>query len=175
MTSPGRMMARLMLVVGAALLTFGYSSCTFVSNTGGTGGSSGSGVGDGFSTTLVLRDSSGTATSSFVMGEPIRFELEIQSRTTRATTLQFPDSQIYDFYVLDAAGSGVRWRWSEGMTFTQVSTQLSFAPLSSKSYSVTWNGVLGDGTQLPAGNYRAQGIIVSDDQQDSNLVPFTVR
>ncbi len=45
MTSPGRMMARLALVVGAALLTFGYSSCTFVSGTGtGTGGSSGSGL-----------------------------------------------------------------------------------------------------------------------------------
>jgi len=41
MTSPGRMMARLTLVVGAALLTVGYSSCTFVSNTGGIGGSSG--------------------------------------------------------------------------------------------------------------------------------------
>jgi hypothetical protein len=175
MTSPARMMARLALVVGAALLTFGYSSCTFVSNTGDTGGSSGSGFGDGFSTTLALRDSSGTTTTSFVMGEPIRFELEIESRSTRTTELQFPDSQIYDFYVLDAAGSGVRWRWSEGMAFTQVATRLTFAPLSSKSYSVTWNGVLSDGTQLPAGNYRAQGIIVSDDQQDSNLIPFTVR
>ena len=174
MTSPGRMMARLTLVVGAALLTCGYSSCTFVSGTG-SGGSSGSGFGDGFSTTLALRDSSGTTTTSFVMGEPIRFELEIESRSTQTTALQFPDSQIYDFYVLDAAGSGVRWRWSEGMAFAQVSTQLTFAPLSSKSYSVTWNGVLSDGTQLPAGSYRAQGTIVSDDQQDSNLVNFTVR
>ena len=43
------------------------------------------------------------------------------------------------------------------MAFTQVPTQLTFAPLSTKSYSVTWNGVLSDGTQLPAGNYRAQG------------------
>lgn len=167
-------MARLALVAGAALLTVGYSSCTFVSGTG-SGGSSGSGFGDGFSTTLALRDSSGTTTTSFVMGEPIRFDLEIESRSTQTTALQFPDSQIYDFYVLDAAGSGVRWRWSEGMSFTQVSTQLTFAPLSSKSYSVTWNGVLSDGTQLPAGNYRAQGIIVANDQQDSNLVAFTVR
>jgi hypothetical protein len=109
------------------------------------------------------------------MGEPIRFDLEIQNRDSRTAVLQFPDSQIYDFYVFDAAGSTVRWRWSEGMAFTQAPTQLSFAPFSSKSYSVTWNGVLGDGTQLPAGNYRAQGIIVSDDQQDSNIVSFTVR
>lgn len=169
------MMARLTMGVGAALLTFGYSSCTFVSNTGGTGGSSGSGFGASFSTTLVLRDSSGSSTASFVMGEPIRFDLEIQSRSTQSTTLQFPDSQIYDFEVLDAAGSGVRWRWSDGMAFTQVPTQLSFASLSSKSYSITWNGVLSDGTQLPAGNYRARGTIVSGDPQDSNLVSFSVR
>jgi hypothetical protein len=173
MTSPARMMARLALVVGAALLTLGYSSCTFVSGNGS--GSSGSGFGNDFSTTLVLRDSSGTASTSFVMGEPIRFDLEIQSRSARTSTLIFPDSQIYDFFVFAAAGSGERWRWSEGMAFTQVITQLSFAPLSSRSYSVTWNGVLRDGTQLPAGNYRAQGSIVSNDPQDSNQVAFTVR
>jgi hypothetical protein len=172
MNTPGRMMAR-SLLVGAALLSCGYSSCSFVSGDGS--GSSGSGSFEDFSTTLVLRDATGTTTGSFVMGEPIRFDLEIQNRDGRTATLQFPDSQIYDFYVFDAAGSTVRWRWSEGMAFTQTPTQLSFAPFSSKSYSVTWNGVLDDGTQLPAGSYRAQGIIVSDDQQDSNLVNFTVR
>ena len=106
MTSPARMMARLAMVVGAALLTFGYSSCTFISNTGGTGGSSGSGFGDGFSTTLVLRDSSGTVHHQFRDGRahPLR-PRDAEPQPSQSTTLQFPDSQIYDFYVLDAAGS----------------------------------------------------------------------
>ena len=59
-----------------------------------------------------------------------------------------------------------------------------FAPNSSKSYSVTWNGVLDDGTQLPAGSYRARGVIVANDftsdplmtsDLGSNIVNFTVR
>jgi hypothetical protein len=183
----GRMMSRLLLIIAAALMTFGYSKCVFVSGDGSTVGSSsggGPGFGNDFSTTLELRDSTGSANTSFVMGEPIRFDLEIQNRSNLNDTLHFPDAQIYDFYVLDAAGSRIRWRWSAGMTFSPAPTQLTFAPYSTKAYSVTWNGVLADGTQLPAGNYRARGAIVSDDfggdpfvdgDLVSNMVVFTVR
>ena len=186
MVFPRRMMARLLLVIGAALVTFGYSKCVFVSGDGSgvAGSSSGSGFGNDFATTLVLRDSSGSATNSFVMGEPIRFDLEIQNGSNLSATLRFPDGQIYDFYVLDATGSRVRWRWSEGMAFTQTPTELSFAPYSTKAYSVTWNAVLADGSQLPAGNYRARGVITSNDflgdplvdgDLVSNMVSFAVR
>jgi hypothetical protein len=118
------------------------------------------------------------------MGEPIRFDLEIQNQSNFSATLLFPDAQIYDFYVLDAAGSRVRWRWSDGMSFNQAAAKLNFSPYSTKAYSVTWNGVLADGTQLPAGNYRARGAIVSDEfggdpfvdgDLVSNMVLFTVR
>ena len=51
-------MARLLLVIGASLVTFGYSRCVFISGDGGAiAGSSGSGFGNDFSTSLVLRDS----------------------------------------------------------------------------------------------------------------------
>jgi hypothetical protein len=178
-------MSRLLVIIGASLVTFGYSKCVFVSGDGGAiAGSSGSGFGNDFSTSLVLRDSTGSITGNFVMGEPIRFDLEIQNRGNSSATLRFPDAQVYDFYVLDAAGSRIRWRWSAGQSFNQMSTELTFAPYSTKAYSVTWNGVLADGSQLPAGNYRARGAIVSDQfggdplvdgDLVSNLVPFTVR
>ena len=70
------------------------------------------------------------------------------------------------------------------MTFNPAPTQLTFAPYSTKAYSVTWNGVLADGTQLPAGNYRARGAVVSDQFAGdpfvdgdlvSNMVVFSVR
>ena len=137
-----------------------------------------------FHTTLTLRDSNGTETSSFVMGEPIRFDLEVLNQTNQPVTLQFPDAQIYDFYVFDVGTNHLRWRWSANMAFPQVSTHLTFTPNSSKAYNVGWNGVLTDGTQLPAGNYLARGVMVADsypgdplatNELASDLVNFTVR
>jgi len=195
------MMARLALAVGSCLVACGYSRCTFVSDTGGTAGvgssssggygsssggsSSGGMVGGGnYTTTLILRDSSGVPATSFVMGESIRFDLEIVNNDNQATTLQFPDAQIYDFYVLDGTLPNTRWTWSDGMSFAQVATQLSFTAYGSKSYSIEWSGVLSNGTQLPVGNYRARGAIVAgggpvsplaSGNLNSNIVNFTVR
>lgn len=176
-------MARLGLVAGIALVSLGYSKCTFLSGEGDLDPGGGTVNGD-FATTLTLRDTSGVATTSFVMGEAIRFELEILNRTDLPRTLDFPDGQIYDFYVFAQDSSQVRWRWSEDMSFPQVPTTLTFQANSSKSYEVTWDGVLSDGSQLPAGSYRARGVIVSDDftedpfldsDMGSDMVNFTVR
>ena len=185
------MIARLALVVGIALVTAGYSKCVFVSNPEGTTvgvvGGDGDGTGsivDTFSTTLVLRDSAGVVTSSFVFGEQIRFDLEARNQSAQVVTLTFPDAQIYDFVVLDSDSARVRWRWSDNMSFPQVITQLRFEPNSSKAYSVLWSGVLSDGTHLPPGNYRAQGMLVAEASAsnpvaagdlNSPLVNFTVR
>jgi hypothetical protein len=178
------MMTRLLWVLGASLLACGYSKCVFVSGDGAGGAGDGSGFGNHFATTLVLHDSTGAANTSFVMGEPIRLDLQIANQDERTASLQFADAQVYDFYVFDAADSRVRWRWSAGMAFDPAVTRLSFPPRSTRSYSVTWNGVLADGTQLPAGHYLARGIIVAQDytgdpldpgELGSALVDFTVR
>jgi len=182
------MIARIGVAVGIAFCTFGYSACVFKS--GDTSGGSGSGDDGGviddptFSTTLTLRDSSGVATTSFVMGEPIRFDLEVLNRTNRTVNLQFPDGQIYDVYVFSANSPQVLWRWGADKSFPQVVTELSFPPNSSKAYLLSWNAVLADGTQLPVGSYRARGVIVSTDfdadplrpdELASPIVNFTVR
>jgi len=59
----GRMMSRLLLIVGASLVTFGYSKCVFVSGDGSAVGSStsssgGAGFGNDFSTSLILPEMS---------------------------------------------------------------------------------------------------------------------
>ena len=177
-------MSRLACVVGIAICTFGYSRCTFVSGDPPPDVNPPLPGDFDFRTTLTLRDANGTESVRFVMGEPIRFDLEVLNRTNQSVTLQFPDAQIYDFYVLDTGTSRIRWRWSADKDYPQVITQLTFLPNSSKEYSVVWNGVLGDGTQLPAGSYVARGIIVSDtyngdpmstNELGSQLVNFTVR
>ena len=187
-----RMMARLVGLVGICLCALGASKCVFVSNTGGTSGigigsstsSGGMGGGTGYATTLVLRNSSGMTSNSFLMAEPIRFDVEIQNQANQATTLQFSTAQIYDFVVVDAGTNRLRWRWSDGMAFAQVATQLTFAAYGSRSYSIVWNGILSDGTQLPSGSYQARGMIVADNfltdpllpsDLGSPLVSFTVR
>ena len=65
-------------------------------------GTAGGGVAT-FSTTLVLHDSAGVATTNFVFGEAIRFDLEARNLSNQVVTLNFPDGQIYDFVVLDAS------------------------------------------------------------------------
>ena len=70
-----RMMSRLPCVVGIAICTFGYSRCSFVSNPGGIPDPGMPGSNGVFVATLTLHDSSGTETTNFVMGEPIRFDL----------------------------------------------------------------------------------------------------
>jgi hypothetical protein len=174
------MMARVGLVLGAAFMTFGYVKCTFLSAPGTT--TSGTASSD-FSTTLTLRDTSGAANTTFRMGQAIQFDLEVLNQGSQADTLQFTDAQIYDFYVIEANTNRILWQWSNNMNFAQVATTLTFAANSSKSYTVTWNGVVNDGTQLPAGIYRARGVIVADDFSSdplmtsglgSNVVSFTV-
>jgi hypothetical protein len=180
------MMARLAVLVGICLTCSGYYSCSF--NSGGgvlSGASSSSGGGSGtFTSTLVLRDSSGVESASFSLGEPIRFDFEIRNRTMNTVSVQFDDAQIYDFVVVDAGTSRVRWQWSDGQPFAQVTTEVSFAPDASKSFSVAWDGILPDGSKLPAGSYHARGVMVFDEfaadpltpsQMGSILESFTVR
>jgi len=186
-------------MAGLCLLTLaGYSKCVFISTDGngngnGNGGYGGSGsdggdwqiIQDGdFVTTLALRDSTGTATTSFVMGESIRFDLEVRNTSGHPIALTMPSTQVYDFYVLEPLAANIRWQWSENLSFAQTVTSLTFPLNSSKSYSVVWNGVVRDGTQLPRGSYRARGVLVASvvpneplasSPLGSNIVNFTVR
>jgi hypothetical protein len=177
-------MARLALLVGICLTCSGYYSCSF--NSGGSiASSSSSGGGTGtFTSTLALRDVSGMESASFVFGEPIRLDFEIRNRSMGTVYVQFDDAQIYDFVVVDAGTSRVRWQWSDGQAFAQVATEVAFAPDATKSLSVAWNGALSDGTQLPTGSYQARGVMVFDEfaanplapsQMGSPLMSFTVR
>ena len=201
-----RMMARLLLLVGICLSTAGayrcswggqsgsgsncngYGGCSGSSSSSGSGsggyGSSGGGTGTTFATSLTLLDSTGVVTTSFVMGEPIRFDLEVRNRTNQTVQVQFAGTQTYDFVVFDQAASRVRWQWSDGLVFPQTATTLTFDPYSSKTFSVVWNGALADGSQLPVGAYRARGVMMFDafagdplatNETGSGLMSFSVR
>lgn len=137
-----------------------------------------------FVTRLALFDSTGTRTSAFVFGEPIRFELEVTNISSHRVHVQFDDAQLYDFVVVDSGTSRVRWQWSDDQAFAQVAQELTFEPGSSRTFTVVWYGQLADGSQLPVGNYQARGVMVFDEffgdpfagsEMASALQPFTVR
>jgi len=184
------MMARLALLIGIGLVTAGnYAACAFKSGPNGgvyptpPDGSGAPGAGT-FRSALVLRNVTGVATSSFVFGEPIRFDFEIVNQTSSQQRVQFPDAQTHDFLVSNQAGTQVLWRWSDGLAYAQVTTELVFEPYASKTFTLVWSGVLADGTHLGAGNYRARGALaysgfdadpLSPNEMASPLEPFTVR
>jgi hypothetical protein len=193
------MIARLALLVGIGLCTLGnYASCSFnsgpnvgapgygtsSSSTGSGGMASGGPAGNNFQSTLVLRNVSGVETGSFVFGEPIRFDFTVENLSARQMRVSFPDAQTTDYLVVNDGTTQVRWMWSEGQAFAQVSTELVFEPYASKSFSLTWSGTLRDGTNLPVGSYQARGLMVYDGYKTnplapsefaSPLQPFTVR
>ena len=154
-------MARLALLVGIGVTTLGsYYSCSSNGTITAGSGDSGAQGGATFASTLTLRDSTGARTSDFTFGEPLRMNFEIRNLTQRTVHVDFDDARTYDFLVLGQSANTVRWRWSDGQSFAQVRTELTFGPLASKSFEIVWNGILGDGTQLPAGSYRARAALI---------------
>jgi hypothetical protein len=161
-------MARLALLAGVWLVTSGSSSCSFNSGSGDGQPPDSNGS---FTATLTLRDTAGVETSSFVFGEPVRFDFEIANDTGRQQRLRFADAQTHDFLVVNDRSVQIRWRWSDGQAFPQVTTELVFEPYASKSFTLYWPGTLADGTQLPPGRYQARGTLVFDGFESNPLAP----
>ncbi len=128
-----------------------------------------------FETTLTLQDSAGIPTLQFDAGQPITLVMTIRNRTDAPRSVMLPTSQSYDCSISTAEGREV-WRWSKGVMFAQVVTELKLAPGDTKSYSQIWNQKADDGTMLPPGRYRAIGMIPVDiPGTTSEPVIFTIR
>jgi hypothetical protein len=176
------MMARLAMLVGIWLTASAYTACVFRSGPDPRPGSPP--YVDPFGSSLTLRDVSGVETHSFVMGEPLRFDFEIVNLTDQRQVVSFPDGQDHDFVVVNNGTSQIRWKWSQNMAFTQATTELTFEPNASKTFTLYWPGTLADGTPLPVGSYQARGALVFDGFRANPLAPnsmgselesFTVR
>ena len=114
-----------------------------------------------FTTTLVLRDSSGAEKTQFQRGELITFELTVRNRTAQPVDVSLSTTQASDFFVFPNGGNTALWFCSTGMAFPTVVTTLTFIANETKIMQCTWNQTLPDGTQLPFGNYEARGIVTA--------------
>jgi hypothetical protein len=158
-------MRRLLIAAGIMVACLGAS---FVSCSSG-GGDDGSGIGPSFVTTLAIRDSSGTPTTTFDAGEPIELRLSVRNRLVTPAIVQFPSGRQSDFVVVSAGN--VIWKWSDGKAFTLAPTELEFAANETKTFTVTWDQTDSDGQQVPAGDYEARGVLVFEGFDTNPLLP----
>ncbi len=84
-------------------------------------------------------------------GGSFSLTLVVRNLSGRPFSWTSPSGQTYEFLAFDKGGSEA-WRWSRGMAFIQIVTQVTIAPSESKVYKVAWNTA---GTA--AGLYTIQG------------------
>lgn len=178
-------MARVALLVGICLSTVGAQySCNSDGSGMFTSRDLHSGDGPTFSTTLVLRDSTGSEVSRFSRMEIIRMELTVRNRTDVEQTLQMPTSGVgASFMTFDEGADRPLWRSTDGFVFPAVVTPIVFQPHETKVVGFDWNQAMADGSFLPNGSYEARGVVqivgfpedpLAAHELGSNLAVFTV-
>ncbi len=137
-----------------------------------------------FVTELTLEDAGGGQTHSFEQGADALVVLHVRNRSNEDQTLEFADSRVNDFLVLDSQGNAVRL-WSGPYDFAQVITEITIAAGETERFEMDWNGLRDDqGETLPPGRYEIQGWLPTEGEDGiddlepsplrSTLVPFNI-
>jgi hypothetical protein len=105
----------------------------------------------------------------YAEGEPVELTLQVVNRGPRPVTLQFRDSQRYDFLIRNAQGQEV-WRWSADQMFAQI---LGHEILSSDGGKLTYRIVAR--ATLMQGAYTVTGVVPAIDAQMSARLEVTIQ
>jgi hypothetical protein len=136
---------------------------TFALTAGATTCNSGDPLGPTFVTDLVLRNAAGQQRTEFARGEPITFELTVRNRTDSEVVIQFGSGHQWEFITLDAGTSRVRWRWSSDKAFIQSTSELTFAPGQTHTFTAAWDQAGNDKQPVGPGNYEARGLLLFEE------------
>jgi hypothetical protein len=102
-------------------------------------------------------------------GEPMELTLQVVNRGPRPVTLQFRDSQRYDFLIRNAQGQEV-WRWSANQMFAHMLGQETLSPDGGNlTYRVVARAT------LRRGSYTVMGVVPVIDAQMSALLEVTIQ
>jgi hypothetical protein len=105
----------------------------------------------------------------YAEGEPVELTLQVVNRGPRPVTLQFRDSQRYDFLIRNAQGQEV-WRWSANQMFAQMLGQETLSPDGGNlTYRVVARAT------LRRGSYTVMGVVPVIDAQMSALLEVTIQ
>ena len=105
----------------------------------------------------------------YAEGEPVELTLQVVNRGPRPVTLQFRDSQRYDFLIQNAQGQEV-WRWSADQMFAQI---LGHEILSSDVGKLTYRVVAR--ATLVRGSYTVMGVVPAIDAQMLARLEVTIQ
>jgi hypothetical protein len=127
-----------------------------------------------FETRLVLRNDLRRETRDFKTGEAVTFVVTLRNRSGEPRSLTLPTSQTHDV-VIEGSDHREIWRHSAGRMFAQVLTELRLGPDETRTFTVTWKQVDSAGRPVPAGDYRAIGLVPARlPGCRSRAVPFAV-
>jgi hypothetical protein len=94
-----------------------------------------------------------------------RFTLQACNPSSSSVSVTFPTGQRYDFEVRQ--NNTLVWRWSDGMAFTMIYGQESWAPKQCKTYTATWNGTNSSRAPAASGSYTVTGVLTSSPRQST--------
>jgi hypothetical protein len=105
----------------------------------------------------------------YAEGEPVELTLQVVNRGPQPVTLQFRDSQRYDFLIQNAQGQEV-WRWSANQMFARMLGQETLSPDGGNlTYRVVARAT------LRRGSYTITGVVPVIDAQMSALLEVTIQ
>jgi hypothetical protein len=105
----------------------------------------------------------------YAEGEPVELTLQVVNRGPRPVTLQFRDSQRYDFLIRNAQGQEV-WRWSANQMFAHMLGQETLSPDGGNlTYRVVARAT------LRRGSYTVMGVVPVIGAQMSALLEVTIQ
>jgi hypothetical protein len=105
----------------------------------------------------------------YKVGEPIELSLRLVNGTQDEVSLEFSDSQRYDFVIRDPAGKEV-WRWSSDQVFAQVLGSEIVGPAHPQlEFQTRFSGALDQGV------YQIEGILPARSHRLSATLTVQVR
>ena len=113
---------------------------------------------------LILRDAFTQESNSFVQGENIEFFLVATNNSSNTITLNFIDTQQYDFYISSSTNTEI-WRWSADKVFGDALTELVIQAGDSIEISEIWDQSLPGGGTIAIGSYSAAGSLLDQSQE----------
>ena len=90
--------------------------------------------------------------------DSVRMTLTVTNGSDDPVGLRFPSAQRYDFVIRESGDRTVRWRWSEGRMFAQVTGEEVVPPGDSVRYEATFD------EGLEPGLYTVVGVVASSNR-----------
>jgi hypothetical protein len=117
--------------------------------------------------TLVVHAETDSGTYS--LGKPVRVRISGTNKGSTSLMLQWPNSCVYDFAVIDSTGNEV-YRLSRNVVCAQVITEVKIEPGKTRNYDGIWNQVDNAGMSARPGEYHLRAWLVGQESDNAATI-----